>query len=457
MKIKALFCLLIIGYFFHVSSVSAVDKNKIDPKLWQQMQIPTFVPQDITYIVELRGVTGLRLENFGGDKAAFKKGLRDMHESARENLSELLFELREQGQVKSIEPLWIVNYAIVTGTPESVAQVSDVTDVIHIYYNHVYEVPKTPETKKKEKAKYTWGLTMINAAEAWSLGAKGQGITVGILDTGVDANHPDLKGKIKKFLNVTDDEGSSAGFDGQGHGSHTAGTIVGGSKGGTHIGVAPRAKLIAVKIFTAAGRTKLSWIMRAMQFIADPDGNLDTDDTPKVCSNSWGGTPQSYTMEKPRWKIVEKWRQLGMVPVFANGNSGPRPSTTGSPAGYPHSFAVGATASKDEIAYFSSRGPIKWQGKSYIKPDISAPGHGITSVKDGGGYRSLSGTSMACPHIAGVCALVLSVNPNLSVRQVESIIESTSLDLGSNGKDNSFGKGRVDAAAAVRKALKIKK
>lgn len=456
-ELKKLILLVALASFTMGGTLSALNPSKIDPMLMDQMNNIAYLDtQDITYVVELEGVSGMTLQNFGGNKAAFKNALREMHQGARNKLDSVLGQLEQQGDIKSVKPLWIANYAIVVGSAESVALVSDVANVMHIYYNHVFELPKTETQEAPAAAKYTYGLEKIDVPGAWKQGYKGQGIVVGLLDTGVDSTHPDLKGKILKFKNFTTDVGSNNGFDGQGHGSHCAGTILGGDKGGTFIGVAPKAKLVMGKIFTASGRTTLAWILEAMQWVADPDGNLNTDDTPQVCSNSWGGGQGSMDKEKPMWEIVTKWKQLGMVPVFANGNSGPNPSTTGTPGGYPHSFAVGATNSSDGIAYFSSRGPITWEGKKYIKPDVSAPGYGILSVKDGGGYKSLSGTSMACPHVSGVCAVVLSANPNLSVDQVIKIIEETSQDLGEAGKDNTFGVGRVNVSKAVEKALSMK-
>ena len=121
----------------------------------------------------------------------------------------------------------------------------------------------------------------------------------------------------------------------------------------------------------------------------------------------------------------------------------------GTPGGFPHSFAVGATDSSDEIAYFSSRGPIKWRGESYVKPDISAPGVRVLSAKPGGGYQLMSGTSMACPHVSGLAALLKQVTPALGVSEIEELLTETSEDFGDEGKDNIFGKGRANIKAAV--------
>src|SRR5205823_3235257 len=122
--------------------------------------------------------------------------------------------------------------------------------------------------------------------------------------------------------------------------------------------------------------------------------------------------------------------------------------TVGIPGGYPVAFAAGATDTGDGIASFSSRGPITWDGTELIKPDVSAPGHNVISCKDGGGYRSMSGTSMACPHVSGLVALMVQGNPSLKVDEIETILRESAIDLGAPGNDNDFGRGRIDARKA---------
>ena len=144
---------------------------------------------------------------------------------------------------------------------------------------------------------------------------------------------------------------------------------------------------------------------------------------------------------------------MGILPIFAAGNRGPKKKTIAAPGGYPHLIAVGATDITDSLGSFSSIGPSFYYRKRYTKPDISAPGVDIFSAYiDGTGYRKWSGTSMATPFVAGTAALVMEANPNLSVYQVEKILLESVDDLGVNGKDNYFGEGRIDAYQAVRRA-----
>jgi subtilisin family serine protease len=125
----------------------------------------------------------------------------------------------------------------------------------------------------------------------------------------------------------------------------------------------------------------------------------------------------------------------------------------GTPAAFPHSWAVAATTQTDTLAYFSSQGPIAWDGVTLVKPDIAAPGDKIISCAIGGGLVSNSGTSMACPHVAGVAALMYQADPSLTIEQVRLVAEETAKDLGAVGKDGKFGSGLIDSLKIVEKIL----
>jgi len=225
--------------------------------------------------------------------------------------------------------------------------------------------------------------------------------------------------------------------------------MVGGNLSGKHIGVAPEAKLVVAKALGGTNGGSDSMMIGAMEWMADPDGNPDTDDAPVVVNCSWGAKGDDTSMVP----AVKAWVKLNIFPCFAAGNSGPWKKTVGIPGGYLESFAVGSTTSKDKASFFSSRGPVTWNGVEHIKPDVAAPGSKIFSVKKGGGYVNLDGTSMACPHVAGVIGLLHEAKPGLTVIEVREILESTAKDLGKNGKDTTYGSGRIDVLAAIAKVL----
>ena len=300
--------------------------------------------------------------------------------------------------------------------------------------------PRAMDSAATEAENY--GLEKVRAPEAWErFDARGEGIRVGHIDTGVDANHPALAGKViafKDFIN-----GKADSYDDQGHGTHSAGSIVANG-----VGVAPAAKLIVAKSLNQHGSGSLSSLMEAMQWMLDPDGDPSTDDQPHLVSNSWGADRAALGDSDEVFRdVVVAWREAGIVPVFASGNAGY--GTQSVPGGYPESFAVGATDANDEVASFSTGGPGTWDGVTSVKPDVSAPGVAIVSTMPGGGYEPMNGTSMACPHVAGVVALVMEKNPDLPVDGIIQAMQASSIDLGEPGRDGRFGEGRVDAVRVL--------
>ena len=358
--------------------------------------------------------------------------------------------------VKDVKHFWIVNAVSCKASVAAIEKFAARDDVKAIELNQIIRLeptrpgrqPKEEALRKANELTYTYGLKKLKIPEfRAAYGLDGQGIVVGHIDTGVDFDHPDLKGKMVAWKDFVGNK--PAPYDDQGHGTHTAGTIAGGQTSGLAIGVAPGAKLLVAKSFSSSGSAQTEWLVGGMQWIADPDGNPATNDYPPVCSNSWGGGPGQTTF----LEATKNWVRLGIFPCFAAGNSGPGAATVGTPGGFLEAFAVGATTEQDTIADFSSRGPVTWDGKKYIKPDVSAPGEDVTSAKNGGGYRTISGTSMACPHVAGMIALMLQAAPGTAIDQMRDLLEKTSDDLGDPGKDNSFGMGRVNTVKAGQLAV----
>lgn len=343
-------------------------------------------------------------------------------------------------------PLWIVNGAAIRATTAEVAGIKALPNVLSVKPSR-YKIwlPDTDPQPVDGPKGIQWSIAKVKAPEVWNtLKIDGTGVVVGHLDTGIDAGHPALAGKVLSFKDFTP-AGQSGPYDDQGHGTHTAGSIA-GSDG---VGVAPGAKLIVAKVFDSHGGAEDAWLLQAMQWVMDPDGVPETNDGPRLVSNSWGS---DTTTDRTFWDAVQAWVAAGIVPVFAAGNNGPS-GKVGTPGGYPHSWAVAATTNTDKIAYFSSVGPSVWDGITLIKPDIAAPGQSVVSCAVGGGLVSNSGTSMACPHVAGLAALMLQANPALTIDQVRAIAESTAVDLGTAGKDTKFGSGRFDALACLTKVL----
>jgi subtilisin family serine protease len=321
-----------------------------------------------------------------------------------------------------------------------------------------------------------WNITMIGAERVWSdFGATGKGIVVGESDTGADGEHPALRDSYRGKATGSDDynwydpwTNTTSPNDQEGHGTHTLGIVLG--KGG--IGVAPGAQWIAcVNLERNLGNPAL--YLNCMQFMLAPfphggDPLKDGDPTRAayVLNNSWG-CPEIEGCDADSLRpAVEALRKAGIFVAVSAGNDGPACNTLSNPpAIYDAAFSVGAVDMSGSMAFFSSRGPVTFDGSERIKPDISAPGVNVVSSLPGGTYGAESGTSMAGPHLAGVVALLWSADPSLigDIDRTGQILIQTakpysgampSGECFSGGiPNNAYGYGIVDAYAAVKMAL----
>ena len=293
------------------------------------------------------------------------------------------------------------------------------------------------------------------------------------MDTGVDINHADLQAKWRgdpnSWYNLNSlpansadcstphncspcELNSTAPCDQFGRGTRTMGIMVGGSAGGTAIGVAPGTKWISVKVLNDAGSGTTSIIHQGFQWILNPDGNSATHDAPDVVNASWGLDSSAGSCNISFKPDIDALKAAGIAIVFAASNSGPGASTSESPANNLVSFSAGATDISNNIASFSSRGPSACDNRIY--PDVVAPGVAVkTADLTSGGlfpnsYAIGSGTSFAAPHVAGAMALLLSAFPNLSVPDLELTLKQSAADLGSPGADNTYGYGLVNVLGA---------
>jgi bacillopeptidase F len=346
--------------------------------------------------------------------------------------------------------LWAANAVATEVTPETLEQLQKAGSVSHILLDREIQVLSTEELDEGDEIPgmtvenaRSYGIFRIRAGQARkAFGVTGKGIRVGILDTGIAAEHPALAGRLLAFRDFV--KKKSRAYDDAGHGSHCAGTIA----GPPGIGVAPDAQLIVAKALNHQGGGTVSGFLAAMQWMLDPDGDPLTEDQPHLVSNSWGAAAEAMGESQELFReVVKAWRQAGIVPVFAAGNFGPEVAVI--PAGYPESFAVGATDEEDEVGDFSSGGESDFDGELLVKPDVTAPGVTIISVRNQGGFSFHDGTSMACPHVAGALALALEAFPDASVEDLEEAFSATSLDLGPPGRDSSYGEGRIDVMAAL--------
>ena len=275
-----------------------------------------------------------------------------------------------------------------------------------------------------------WGVDRIDADLVWS-NNKGNGVKIAIIDTGIDKDHPDLQANIKGGVNFVSKPSwrpadPEKWDDDNGHGTHCAGIVAAVDNEVGVIGVAPEADLYGVKVLDRTGSGYVSDVIAGIEW--------SNDKGMQVISMSLGGG-YSESMET----ACSEADGAGIVVVAAAGNSGPGDDTVNYPAKYESVIAVSATNDGDSLADFSSRGP---------EVELAAPGVSIDSTYMGGGYTTMDGTSMACPHVAGTAALVI-VSGITGSGAVRARLQNTADDLGATGKDNLYGYGLVDADEAV--------
>ncbi|MEM0153977.1 MAG: S8 family peptidase [Ignisphaera sp.] len=303
-----------------------------------------------------------------------------------------------------------------------------------------------------------WNIEMINATDVWSkyssYGDAAYGydttVEVAVIDTGIDYSHRDLQGAVTWCVvslrnTKTFYEGSNLKNcgDNNGHGTHVAGIIAARVNGFGVAGVAPKARLYAVKVLSASGIGYISDVAKGIVEAAKgPDNTPGTDDDADVISMSLGG-PDSQTL----YSAIQYAYSYNIILVAAAGNEGASQPTC--PACYSEVIAVGAIDHNYDVATWSNR-----------NVDLVAPGVDILSTWPKNKYAYASGTSMACPHVSGVVVLIQTLRlangrPKLTPAQIYTTLTTTAVDLGENGPDQLYGYGLVDAYRAVENALQI--
>ncbi|MCH8259942.1 MAG: S8 family serine peptidase [Planctomycetes bacterium] len=388
-----------------------------------------------------------------------------------------------------VRPLWIHNAVATQATAEAIGRIAQRADVAWISADQLRgsEIfPVEPPDKEPDLGgggplqsvnPIECGVNIMRAPEVWNdLGITGEGVVVGIIDSGACLTHPDLANQIWDNVdeipnNGIDDDNNGyiddmVGWDfwgndnnvgdSNGHGTHTTGTVAGDGTNGTTTGMAPDVSMMILRISFSLSAESMVW--EAMQYAVDNEADVIT------ASIGW---LHAWNPDRPMWRTVcENTIAAGTVVIYAAGNEGCQipPDEIRTPGDVPAIITVGATDCGDNLASFSSCGPVTWQNippwndcpypPGCLKPTISAPGVSTISTSNNcSGYFSISGTSMSTPHVAGAVALILQANPALDPAQVKEVLQLTAVDLGAPGDDNRFGAGRVDVMEAVLLAL----
>ncbi|MFI1763136.1 S8 family serine peptidase [Streptomyces sp. NPDC020800] len=285
----------------------------------------------------------------------------------------------------------------------------------------------------------------IGTQTAWDAGLTGKGVTVAVLDTGADLTHPDLAGRTTATRSFIDGQEVA---DRNGHGTHTTSTVggSGAASDGREKGVAPGATLAVGKVLSDQGTGSESQIIAGMEWAA-------RDVHARVISMSLGSTEASDGTDPMAQAVNTLSKETGALFVVAAGNTG-APSSIGSPGAADAALTVGAVDADDQAAYFTSAGPR--YGDNALKPDLSAPGVDILAARSqlvpgSGYYTSMSGTSMATPHVAGAAALLAEEHPGWTGAQLKDALMSSSRRLDASAY--VLGAGRLSVSDAVKADL----
>lgn len=308
----------------------------------------------------------------------------------------------------------------ISDLPRLKQALSSLSSAAFVEDDHVVRIFTTPNDPRYGEQ---WHLPSVSAPQAWDVTTGSSTITIGVVDTGVDYTHPDLKDKCVAGYNFVDR--SSDPMDDNGHGTHVAG--IAAAVGNNSVGVAGvdwKARILPVKVLDSQGSGYDSDVAAGIRYAADHGA--------KVINLSLGSPDYSYTLAE----AVRYAYNLGAVIVAASGNSG---SSVNYPAAFDEVIAVGALDSNDKLAYFSCRGP---------EIDLTAPGVSILSTIPGS-YGKMSGTSMASPVAAGCASLVLASGRGYSPAQVKQALVDGAVDLGATGFDNDYGYGKINAYASL--------
>lgn len=408
----------------------------------------------------------------------------------------------------------ISNSFLLIGTKEDVKALEKSELVTEIHTNDSFHVALPVQTEKALKTKkgtgllgrfaalgetqaVQWNIAKIGATGVWELSrdrGRGQGVVYAIADTGVAFKHPNIRQNylglkadgtynhnkcwydgVRRAVAV--DGRVTCGFaspepcDDQGHGTHVTSTAVGADG----YGVAPGTKWMACRNMDRGVGSPETYLNCLNFFLAphDLDGrNPDPSRRPHVVGNSYGCPDSEGCSKRAMNAAVDALRAAGVFMSVSAGNEGPGCSTIRDPPAIERNvISVGATDINDQLAPFSSRGPVVIGGEVYRKPDISAPGVRVLAAYPGDGYRALSGTSMASPHVGGAVALITAMCPCIArdVDKIQTLLEQTAVRLrprqsandrlcGGDRPDsvpnNYFGYGRIDVLKAVRACMK---
>ena len=466
---KLLLAFIIVGFAQHALLAPTVDPRLIN-SLRQKGTTNVLVSMKDSVSPVLRSLRSTHFSTRADRLNSVAKTLEDFATESQKNVHAFL-EAQKVGKSFSTKSLWVTNQIIIKSADLDLVQklaalddISEITEEFFIELDAPLDLQVYENLTSANDDEVQWGVQQIEAPVVWNSGNKGQGILIATVDTGARYTHEALRNNYVggEYGWFDPGAGSFEPNDNNGHGTHTTANIAGTAR---NIGVAPGTQWSACKGCFSSFCSNLD-LLECGQWIACPtkaDGSApDCSKAPHLVSNSWGGGRGNEWYRD----VVAVYRTSSIVPLFSIGNSGPGCGSANSPGDYENVIGVGATDIDNTLSSFSSVGPT-YLG-SRVKPDVSAPGANVFSAyhTSDNAYASLSGTSMACPHAAGVVALMLSENQNLNYDQVKSALEGGSVPTTTTGRNcgeipediypnHHVGYGRINAVRSINAVRKL--
>ena len=371
--------------------------------------------------------------------------LQELEQKVESSQAPILERLESIGAGDDVRISALANAVTVRLTPKQLRQVAELDEVKLIRHERLDHVELMNES-----------VRMIELPEMQEdLGYNGRGVRVAILDSGVDRNHPALNGKVVEEMTTTNEPVNIPGN----HGTHVAGTVA--SNDAVFRGVAYQADLVNIKVLTAGGSGQPSWVVSGLEQAIRRGARVAN------LSLGWSELFHNWVCTNADCilcQAADNASRLGVVVVVAAGNednTAASPQFQGKfnirhPGAARRALTVGALDKAKQLAPFSSIGPSSGRLSPaspirLTKPDVSAPGVGITSSTLGGGFQAFNGTSMASPHVAGLAALIIQKNPAAKPMQVKKVIEETCEPVPLN--PNQAGYGLINAYGALMRTI----
>ena len=346
--------------------------------------------------------------------------------------SQSIYKFLQTRNVEKLHFFWIINAISLVADAETIQELAQCPEVEKIILSEKKKYLTPINSNRTDSS--AWGVSYIHADEVHSMGITGEGITVAVIDSGVDLDHPDFASGQILLSKAWYSENYDTAEDEYGHGTHVAGII-----GSEKYGVAPKSNILPVRVLDGDGSGYTEETIAGVEYAIQNADILNMSFGDKA-ENIESTDDYTREMEELLHATLKKAISLNKICIIAAGNE----KEIDSPGILPEAITVGAVDSFGVLASFSGRGPAFHYNVE--KPEVVAPGVGINSTWLDGGTNIESGTSQATPHVSGVVALMLSINKSLTQEQVKTILQNTAFGTAEN---NTYGAGCVNAIDAV--------